>query len=265
MAENKKYYWLKLQKDFFKRHDIRIVEAMPNGKDYILFYMKLLLESIDHEGELRFSDTVPYNADMLAIITNTNVDVVRSAMKVFENLQMIEILDDETIFMKETEKMIGSETAAAERQRKHREKMAAICAEESAKTALLSSNCDNVTTPLQNSHIELDIDIEKDIDIELEKDKEKEEKKPRPRFVPPTVEEIRNYCLERNNNVDAEAFFDYYTSKDWYIGKNKMKDWRAAVRNWERHEREFKPAQQAPRNPQRTNNVFLDMINGGNT
>ena len=152
--------------------------------------------------------------------------------------------------------MIGSESAAAERQRKHREKLAAMA----TNPALLSSNCDNVTPASQNGHIDIDIDIEKDIDKELEK--EKEEKKPRPRFVPPSVDDIRQYCLERNNNVDAEAFFDYYTSKDWFIGKNKMKDWRAAVRNWERHEREFKPTQQAP---QRNNNVFLDMINGGNT
>ena len=260
MAENKKYYWLKLQKDFFKRHDIRIVEAMPNGKDYILFYMKLLLESIDHEGELRFSDTVPYNADMLAVITNTNVDVVRSAMKVFENLQMIEILDDETIFMKETEKMIGSESAAAERQRKHREKLAAMA----TNPALLSSNCDNVTTPSQNSHIDIDIDKEIDKDIDKDKDKEKEEKKPRPRFVPPSVDDIKQYCLERNNNVDAEAFFDYYTSKDWFIGKNKMKDWRAAVRNWERHEAEFNRTGFPKNQPKQGGNVFLDMINGGN-
>ena len=260
MAENKKYYWLKLQKDFFKRHDIRIVEAMPNGKDYILFYMKLLLESIDHEGELRFSDTVPYNADMLAVITNTNVDVVRSAMKVFENLQMIEILDDETIFMKETEKMIGSESAAAERQRKHREKLAAMA----TNPALLSSNCDNVTTPSQNSHTDIDIDKEIEIDKDIDKDKEKEEKKPRPRFVPPSVDDIRNYCLERNNNVDPEAFFDYYTSKDWFVGKTKMKDWRAAVRNWERHESEFKRTGFPNKTPQQGDNVFLNMINGGN-
>ena len=70
MAESK-FYWLKLKKDFFKRHDIRIVESMPNGKDYILFYMKLLLESVDHEGALRFSETVPYDENMLAVVTNT--------------------------------------------------------------------------------------------------------------------------------------------------------------------------------------------------
>lgn len=53
-------------------------------------------------------------------------------------------------------------------------------------------------------------------------------------FVPPTVEEVRDFCLERGNNVDAETFVDFYQSKDWYIGKNKMKDWKAAVRTWER-------------------------------
>ena len=120
MAE-KKYYWLKLKRDFFKRHDIRIIEAMPNGKDYILFYLKLLLESIDHEGKLRFSDTIPYNEQMLSVITNTNIDVVRSAMEMFKELQMIDVYDDQTIYMAEVDKLIGSETKGAERVRKHRE------------------------------------------------------------------------------------------------------------------------------------------------
>lgn len=56
-------------------------------------------------------------------------------------------------------------------------------------------------------------------------------------FKKPSVEEVSNYCLERNNNVDAEAFFDFYESKDWFVGKSKMKDWKAAVRNWERTEK----------------------------
>lgn len=53
-------------------------------------------------------------------------------------------------------------------------------------------------------------------------------------FVIPTVEEIKKYCEERKNNVDAERFFDYYESRGWLIGKNKMKDWKAAIRTWER-------------------------------
>lgn len=127
MAEAKKYYWLKLKRDFFKRHDIRIIEEMPNGKDYILFYLKLLLESIDHEGSLRFSDTIPYNEQMLAVITNTNVDIVKSAMKMFIELHMIDVLDDQTIFMNEVDKYIGSESSSAERVRKHRERKMLQC------------------------------------------------------------------------------------------------------------------------------------------
>ncbi len=53
-------------------------------------------------------------------------------------------------------------------------------------------------------------------------------------FVKPTVEEVRAYCLERGNGVDPEAFVSFYDSKGWMIGKNKMKDWKAAVRTWER-------------------------------
>ena len=116
MADNK-YYWLKLKRDFFKRHDIQIIEDMENGKDYILFYLKLLCESVDHEGNLRFSETIPYNEKMLSTITNTNIDIVRTAMKVFTELNMIEILDDDTIFMTECNKMLGCETAWAEKKR----------------------------------------------------------------------------------------------------------------------------------------------------
>ena len=149
MAE-KKYYWLKLKRDFFKRHDIRIIEAMPNGKDYILFYLKMLLESIDHDGMLRFSDAIPYDENMLSVITNTNIDVVRTAMKVFIELKMLEVFDDRTIYMSEVDKLIGSESASAERMRRHRNKA-------------LPSHCDEDVTKS---------DIEKEKEKERDKDKE---------------------------------------------------------------------------------------------
>ena len=116
----KKYYWLKLHKDFFKRHDIRIVEGMENGKDYILFYMKMLLESIDHDGYLRFSETIPYNDKMLATITDTNIDIVRSAIKIFKELKLLDIMDDETIYMNQIQMMIGAETEWAAKKREYR-------------------------------------------------------------------------------------------------------------------------------------------------
>jgi len=55
-------------------------------------------------------------------------------------------------------------------------------------------------------------------------------------FKKPTLDEVKNYCILRKNNIDAEAFIDFYESKNFMIGKNKMKDWKAAVRTWERRE-----------------------------
>lgn len=120
---DKRYYWLKLKRDFFKRHDIQIIESMPNGKDYILFYLKLLCESVDHEGNLRFSEQIPYNEEMLSVITHTNIDIVRSAIEIFSKLNMMEIMDDGTYYMSEVQKMIGSETYWAEAKRKQREEL----------------------------------------------------------------------------------------------------------------------------------------------
>lgn len=54
------------------------------------------------------------------------------------------------------------------------------------------------------------------------------------RFVPPTLEQVQEYCRERHNNVDAERFIDFYESKGWMVGKNKMKSWKACVRTWEK-------------------------------
>ena len=209
---DKKYYWLKLKRDFFKRHDVRIIEELPNGKDYLLFYLKLLVESIDHEGALRFSDAVPYNEQMLSVITNTNVDVVRSAMKLFIELKMIEVLDDATIYMTEVNKLIGSESWSAERVRRYRDKQ-----------KLLQCNAD-VTS----------CNEEKEIEKETDKEKDKEVIKPQKRFIKPTIEEVEAYCQERNKGVDAQRWYDHYSSNGWKVGKNPMKDWKAAVRTWER-------------------------------
>jgi len=203
----KKYYWLKLKRDFFKRHDIRIIEELPNGKEYLLFYLKLLVESIDHEGALRFSDTVPYNEQMLSVITNTNIDIVRSAMKLFIELKMMDVLDDATIYMKEVNTMIGSETRWAEKKRVQRQK-------------------DNV--PLLSPKCPTEKEKEIEIDTEIEKEKYKR------RFSKPTLDDVKAYCQERNNNVDAEKWYNYYSANGWKVGKNPMKDWKAAVRTWER-------------------------------
>lgn len=64
------------------------------------------------------------------------------------------------------------------------------------------------------------------------------------RFAPPSVDDVRQYCQERNNNVDAERFVDFYASKGWKVGSQPMKDWKAAVRTWEKRD---KPKKEKPR------------------
>lgn len=58
------------------------------------------------------------------------------------------------------------------------------------------------------------------------------------KFVKPTLDEVKNYCQERNNNIDAEKFIDYYESNGWKVGRNPMKDWKACVRTWEKNSKE---------------------------
>lgn len=203
-----KYYWLKLKRDFFKRHDIRIIEDMENGKDYVLFYLKLLVESIDHQGQLRFSETIPYNEKMLSTITNTNVDIVRSAIKIFTELKMMCLLDDGTLYLEQVNSMTGSETKYAIDKRIYR----------------------------RSKYLQIEDKPETNVDnVRQEKEKEKEKDssaKPRKIFQKPCVEDVALYCLESNYNVDAGKFVAYYESNGWRVGRSAMKDWKASVRYW---------------------------------
>ena len=258
--ESKKFYWLKLKRDFFKRHDIRIVEDMPNGKDYILFYLKMLVESVDHEGKLRFSDTIPYNEQMLATITNTNIDVVREAMKIFTSLEMIEVIDDGTIFMNETMRMIGSavDNDNANRQRRFREKK-----KQESLPAVTKSNAgitpdvtkDNESKSIEKE-IEKELELERDKEIDREMSASLQAMKPaKPRFIPPTLEQVQDYCEERNSDVDPKRFFEYYQAGGWKDAKgNPVRNWKQKIITWEKHSN-GKPVIRSSGNP------FLDMLN----
>ena len=218
MAEGKKYFWLKLKRDFFKRHDIKIIEAMPNGTDYILFYLKLLCESVDHEGNLRFSDEIPYNDKMLATITDTNVDIVRSAITVFTELGMMELLDDGTYFMRETQKMLGFETEWAKKQREYRAR------KRQQKDIVLSLSDKSKS-----------IEIEKDIEIDIDKKENIKEKEQKHKYgeynhVMLTDKE-RDKLMDEYGEVEtseAIKYLDEYIEMKGYKAKNHY----LAIRKW---------------------------------
>ena len=163
---DKHKYWLKFYKDFLKSPQMKVIRKMPNGAEYILLYMALMLESIESVGHLRFSDSVPYNNDMLSSVTDTNIDIVRTGMKLFEELGMIQILPDKTIFLPDVPKLTGKECDSASRVRKYRLK-------QKENLEMLQCNVDvtkcNSDVTKCNDNIEEEKDIDNSLLLLLEK------------------------------------------------------------------------------------------------
>lgn len=118
--DNKRYYWLKLKKDFFQQHQIKVLKSLPNGRLYALIYLELLAESCSHSGELRYSNLMPYDIVTLSAVIDEDKDNVEKAIETFIRLELVEIVDDGTIYMREIEKLIGSETGQTIRKREKR-------------------------------------------------------------------------------------------------------------------------------------------------
>ena len=217
-----KFYWLKLPKNFLKRHDIVFIRSLPDGDKIVLFYLQLMLESVDHDGELRFSKTIPYSNKMLASVTNTPEEVVNLSMETLTELGMVEIAEDKTIRVPKVVKMIGSasDTDGARRMRRLREQRANEMCEQA------NILCEQTEQKRTNSNESKSKSKSKSYIERNTKER---------KFIPPTLEEVTSYCRERNNDVDAERFVDFYASKGWKIGSNSMKDWKAAVRTWEKN------------------------------
>lgn len=150
MSDNKKYYWLKLKEDFFDDDTISWIEEQENGKEYCLFYLKLCLKSLKTNGILVRNVgqmLIPYDAKKLGEITNTPADTVMVAMKVFENVGLVQILENGEIYMAQLKNMVGSETSKAQlmRNKRAREKQEKL------------AGGNNVTKALPNCYTEIEI------------------------------------------------------------------------------------------------------------
>lgn len=228
MAEVK---WIKLATGLPDNRKIRQIRRLPDGDTIALMWVFLmcLAGETNDDGMVYFMPEIPYTEEMLADQFSIDINTVRLGLTTFQRFGMIEIIDD-IICLPSWEKWQSTDKLSAMREKtrqrvaRHREKQ---------KLSAGNVTC-NVTVTHSNA---TEIDIEEDIDID--KDINRGAKAPVPkkstRFVPPTVEEVAAYCKERGNMVDAETFVDFYSSKGWMVGKNKMKDWKSAVRTWERN------------------------------
>ena len=232
MAESKRYYWLKLKRDFLKRHDIRIIKKLPHGKECVLFYLELMLESIDHEGQLRFSEEIPYDYEMLAAVTDTELEIVELAFDYLIKFKMVKFDEDKTIILPGVQQLIGSavDNDNAKRQQRFRDKK---------KETTLRKVTDSVTK--NNESKRKRIDKDKDLELErrekeINKEKEKNCKQVLDNYatlcpsLPPLnvlsdsikadiLESIEKYGLEKINllfeKAEASSFLKGNNKRNW--------------------------------------------------
>jgi predicted phage replisome organizer len=192
MADNKKYYYMRLKEDFFNSEEIILLESMPDGHLYSNILLKMYLCSLKNDGRMMLNNIIPYNAQMIATVTRHQVGTVEKALDIFEKLGLIEKLDNGAIYMLNIQSYIGKSSTEAERIRDYRNKIK----EEKTNGVQMY----NKRTP------EIDIDI----DLEKETKKEKEKKK-----------------KEKNKQASMEA--DELFEKLWKLypkkeGKGSVKD-----------------------------------------
>lgn len=230
----KRYYWLKLREDFFSSKRIKKLRKLAGGDTYTIIYLKMQLLAMKSEGVLEHTGLEPTFAEELALDLDEEADNVSVTVNYLLNCGLLETSDSIEYFVPYAVANTGSEGASADRVRKFRERKALQC-----NADVTDGNAD-VTQVKQIGNVEKE--IEKEIEIEKEKDiysaataappSPKRSKK----FVKPTLEEVEAYCNERGNNVDPQRFIAHYESNGWKVGKNAMKNWKAAVISWERNE-----------------------------
>jgi predicted phage replisome organizer len=234
--------WIKIATEVFDNRKIKQIEKMPDGDSIIVIWFKLLClaGNINSGGMVYFTPEMPYTEEMLATEFNIpmqKLQTLKLALITFQNFNMIEIVDN-VYYISSWEKyqnIEGLEKIREQnriRKQKERERKSIECHV-------------TVTQEVTQSHAT-------DIDIEIDKEKDIKINKKNGRFTPPTPEEIKAYCSERHNSVDAIKLFDFYTANGWVQGKGKpIKDWKACVRTWEGNDK--KPQDK----PKLTNNKQL--------
>lgn len=158
MSDNKKYYYLKLKENHFESDEMVVLESMPDGYKYSNILLKLYLHSLKNGGKLMFNDRIPFNSTMLSTITRHSVGDIEKAVKIFEELGLVEILDNGAIYMNEIQNFIGKGSTEAERKALYRAKID----KEKKSLGQCPTDCPDICPPEK----ELDIELKKELDIE---------------------------------------------------------------------------------------------------
>ena len=120
MADNKKYYYLRLKESFFEDEAIIILESMPDGYIYCNILLKLYLRSLKNDGRLMYREFIPYTPEVIAQVTRHSVGDIKAAIEVFEKLGLVEVLDNGAIYMLDIQELVGNSSTEADRKRRYR-------------------------------------------------------------------------------------------------------------------------------------------------
>lgn len=196
MADNKKYYYLKLKENFYESEEMIILQNMKDGYLYSDILMKLYLRSLKNEGKLMFKDVIPYTPEVLSQVVRHQVGTVKMAMDIFKSLGLIEILDNGAIYMLDIQNFIGESSTEADRQRQYYNKIKA------EKSPELPSG----KKPCKKSYKKSTPEIEIDKELELKKKKELELKEFQNEFE-------KLWALYPNKQGKAKALASYIKAR----------------------------------------------------
>ncbi|ADA65188.1 Phage protein, replication protein [Lactococcus lactis subsp. lactis KF147] len=163
MADNKKYYYMRLKENFFDSDEMIILENMDNGDGIIYsnILLKLYLRSLKYEGRLMFNERIPFNPQMLSTIVRHPVGVVKKALKAFVDLCLVEVMDNGAIYMLDIQNFIGKTTTEADRIKAYRSKI-------NKEKGLVSNDTPKLVQMYDKSTPELELEIERELKIEKE-------------------------------------------------------------------------------------------------
>lgn len=232
MAEydKRRLYWIKLTDRFISSDTVDFLMSQKDGANYVVLYQMLCLKTVNNGGVLARELgelIVPYDVDKIQRDCKWfSPDTVRVALELYKKLGLVYENTDGILAITDFEKMIGSQTYSAEKKELQRQKH--------NEELLLGGQVGG--QKVDNCPPDIDIYKKKDKDTYFrEKNKSKERV-----FNPPhapTLEEVKKYCDERGNNIDADKFYDYYTSIGWMSrGNIPIRDWKTKVRYWEKTE-----------------------------
>ena len=200
MADNRRYYWLKLKEDFFTDKRIKRLRRISGGDTYTIIYLKLLLLSLKDSGKLYYDGVeTDFIKELALTIDETEDDVMVTVNYLMAQGLMEIITENDEYFLTEIPSLIGSETASTRRSRKSRGQKALQCNTDATSCNLLQQNCNG------------EIEIEKEIDIEKERELESEE---RDREKISASAEISKYYQSRIGVIDGvqyQQLMDYHT------------------------------------------------------